>query len=109
MKHQLLAVTSALFILPAHADVMERSTITSCAYQAGTAYQIQNIRQTEGDNWSEFEANIRKIYADSQGREDMLVIAKQVFIYPADKSLDFIHDAILKACIARQQGTEAKF
>ena len=39
----------------------------------------------------------------------MLAIAKRVFIYPADKSLDFIHDEILNACIARQQGTEAEF
>lgn len=109
MKYQLLMVLGALLASPAQAEEIERDTITSCAYQAGTAYQIQNIRRIEGDNWSEFEANIKKIYAESQGRDDMLVIAKQVFIHPADKSANFIHDIIFNACVSRQQGTESKF
>jgi len=102
-----IALTS-LFITAPLAAEMQRGTITSCAYQAGTAYEIQKIRQAKGDNWETFEANVKKIYADSQGREDMLVIAKRVFFYPAEKSLDFIHDEILNGCIARQQGTESK-
>lgn len=110
MKSTLIALLSALLmqIPPVYAE-LQRGTITSCAYQAGTAYQIQNIRQVEGDDWERFETNIKEIYADSQGRDDMLAIAKRVFIYPADKSLDFIHNEILNACIARQQGTESKF
>lgn len=103
-----LLTTMLMQIHPVCAE-LQRGTITSCAYQAGTAYQIQNIRQVEGDDWESFEANIKEIYADSQGRDDMLAIANRVFIYPADKSLDFIHDEILNGCIARQQGTEPKF
>lgn len=110
MKTTLIVLLSTILmqIHSAHAK-MQRGTITSCAYQAGTAYQIQNIRQVEGDDWDSFEANIKQIYADSQGRDDMLAIAKRVFFYPADKSLDFIHDEILNSCIARQQGTEPQF
>ncbi|MDX1573214.1 MAG: hypothetical protein R3341_04255 [Methylophaga sp.] len=109
MHNTFLAILLSVFVTAPLAGEMQRGTITSCAYQAGTAYQIQNIRQTEGDDWPAFEANIKQIYSESQGREDLLVIAKRVFIYPADKSLEFIHDEILNACIARQQGTEAKF
>lgn len=110
MKTTLIVLLSTILmqIHSAYAE-MQRGTITSCAYQAGTAYQIQNIRQVERDDWDSFEAKIKKIYADSQGRDDMLAIAKRVFIYPADKSLDFIHNEILNACIARQQGTEPQF
>lgn len=108
MKFSIIVVSASMLVYPAHAE-MQRGTITSCAYQAGTAYEIQKIRQTEGDDWEAFAANINKIYADSQGRDDLLVIAKRVFIYPADKSLEFIHDEILNACIARQQGTESQF
>ncbi len=109
MARILFTALFSLFINVTLAADMQRGTITSCAYQAGTAYQIQKIRQAEGDNWETFESNVKKIYADSQGRDDMLVIAKRVFFYPAEKSLDFIHDEILNACIARQQGTESKF
>lgn len=104
-----LTLLLSLFATALQAEEMQRSTITSCAYQAGTAYEIQKIRQAEGDKWPEFEANINKIYADSQGRDDLLEIAKRVFIYPGEKSLEFIHDEILNACIARQKGTESRF
>lgn len=87
------------------ADI-QRGTITSCAYQAGTAYEIQKIRQTEGDNWDKFKANINKIYKDSQGRDDLLVIARRVFINPVDTSADKVHEQIFNACVERQQGTE---
>lgn len=109
MAQSLFAVLFSLFFTAPLAAEMQRGTITSCAYQAGTAYEIQKIRQSEGDDWPAFEANIKQIYSESQGRDDLLVIAKRVFIYPADKSLEFIHDEILDGCIARQQGTEPKF
>lgn len=88
------------------AQGLERGNITSCAYQAGTAFEIQQIRQQEGHNWEEFEANINLIYKDSQGRDDLLAIAERVFIHPADTSADQIHDEIFESCVARQRGTE---
>lgn len=109
MPYAFLTLLLSLVATASFAEDIPRATITSCAYQAGTAYQIQNIRQIEGDDWQTFVAKINKIYANSQGRDDLLVIAKWVFIYPADKPLEFIHDEILDACIARQQGTESKF
>lgn len=109
MVQSIFTIIFSLFITAPLAEEMQRGTITSCAYQGGTAYEIQKIRQTEGDDWPAFEANIKRIYSESQGRDDLLVIAKRVFIYPADKSLEFIHDEIMNACIARQQGTEHKF
>lgn len=50
---------------------------------------------------------IKSIYKESQGRDDLLQIAKQVFIQPTSKSADFIHDQIFDACVKRQQGTES--
>jgi hypothetical protein len=88
------------------AEDLERGNITSCAYQAGTAYEIQKIRQQEAPDWDEFEANINKIYKDTQGRDDLLAIGRRVFIQPADTSADTIHDQMFNACIERQQGTE---
>lgn len=109
MKYLSVCISSLLFLSVAQADDIKRDTIASCAYQAGTAYEIQLIRQTEGDDWQSFEANVKKIYAESQGREDLLAIAKRVFIYPADKSLDFIHEDVMNACLERHQGTERLF
>ncbi len=97
----LLALATAV-----QAQPLERSNITSCAYQAGTAYEIQLIRQKEGHDWAEFEANIKKIYSESQGRKDLLSIAERVFIQPVDTEADAIHDQFFKACVQRQQGTE---
>lgn len=85
---------------------IERGNITSCAYQAGTAYEIQQIRQNEGHDWEEFEAHIMKIYSESQGRKDLLLIAERVFIQPVETDADTIHDQIFNACVQRQQGTE---
>jgi hypothetical protein len=87
---------------------LERGNITSCAYQAGTAFEIQKIRQTETDNWEEFEKNIKQIYKDTQGRQDLLNIAERVFIQPMVKSPDDVHEIIFNACVQRQQGTEPK-
>lgn len=109
MKSLLTILISLLFLPFSHAEDIKRDTITSCAYQAGTAYEIQSIRQTEGDTWDVFEANVKDIYADSEGRDDLLVIANWVFMYPAEKSLDFIHDDIMNACLERQQGIERMF
>lgn len=88
------------------AQPLERDNITSCAYQAGTAYEIQQIRQKEGHNWEQFEANILKIYSESQGRSDLLALAERVFIQPMETKADTIHDQIFNACVQRQQGTE---
>lgn len=93
----------------AQAEPLQRQNITSCAYQAGTAYEIQHIRQQQGHDWAQFSANINKIYADSQGRDDLLVIAERVFIQPVETEADVIHDEIFNACVQRQQGTEAQF
>lgn len=95
-----------LFSSLLQAQPLERGNITSCAYQAGTAYEIQHIRQQEGHDWEEFEANINRIYKDSQGRDDLLAIAERVFIHPADTAADVIHDEIFQSCVERQQGTE---
>jgi hypothetical protein len=88
------------------AQPLERGNITSCAYQAGTAYEIQHIRQQEGHEWDEFEANIKQIYKDSQGRDDLLAIAERVFIRSVNTPADVIHDEIFESCLERQQGTE---
>lgn len=103
------ALILVLFAASIQAEPLDRHNITSCAYQAGTAYEIQNIRQQEGHDWEQFEANIKNIYKDSQGREDLLAIAERVFIQPADTPADAIHDQIFNACVQRQQGTEPQF
>jgi len=107
MKHLVMMTFACILVGSAQAENLEHGTITSCVYQAGTAYEIQKIRQTEGDDWETFETKIKSIYKDSQGRDDLLQIAKQVFIHPNSKSADFIHDQIFDACVKRQQGTES--
>lgn len=92
-----------------YAEELERSTITTCAYQAGTAREIQTIRQTEGDDWPKFEQTVMKIYADSQGRSDLLVIAKRVYLQPTDESPDVVYSHIFNACAKRIQETEVIF
>lgn len=106
MSYKIILIFTALLSASTQADMLERSNITSCAYQAGTAYEIQNIRQKEGHDWADFEANIKQIYNDSQGREDLLNIAEQVFIQLPETSPDLIHDQMFNACVQRQQGTE---
>ncbi len=104
--HSHIGLFMILFSVSTQAEELQHGTITSCAYQAGTAFEIQKIRQTDGDNWEQFEANINKIYKDSQGRTDLLIIAERVFVEPADKSPDEVHDLMFNACVQRQQGTE---
>lgn len=107
--HKTACIILASLLGSAQAAPLERQNITSCAYQAGTAYEIQHIRQQQGHDWEQFAANINKIYADSQGRDDLLVIAERVFIQPVETEADVIHDEIFNACVQRQQGTEAQF
>jgi hypothetical protein len=106
MQHKIIVILATVFAASTQAAELERHNITSCAYQAGTAYEIQKIRQTEGDDWQEFEQNVKQIYKDTQGRQDLLDIAKRVYIQPTTKSVDEIHDQIFNACVQRQQGTE---
>jgi len=108
MMYRYLLITLVCLTTPAIAEDLERSNITSCAYQAGTAFEIQKIRQSETDNWAEFERNIKQIYKDTQGRQDLLSIAERVFIQPSTESPDAIHELMFNACVARQQGTEPK-
>lgn len=89
-----------------HAEEMERGTITTCAYQAGTAREIQTIRQREGDDWPQFEQKIKKIYKDGQGRQDLLIIAKTVYLHPTKILPTKVYDDAFTACIQRIQGIE---
>ncbi|HIC45419.1 MAG TPA: hypothetical protein EYM37_09990 [Methylophaga aminisulfidivorans] len=106
MKYVYCLIMFCLTTSFATADDLERNTITSCAYQAGTAYEIQKIRQTEGDDWATFENKINSIYKDTQGRDDLLAIGRRVYIYPVETSVDKVHEELFQACVKRQQGTE---
>jgi len=106
MQYKTLSLLAFIISVPAHAEEMERLTMTSCAYQAGTAREIQTIRQTEGDDWSVFEQKVKNIYQDSQGRSDLLAIAKTVYLQPAKTSVDDIYETIFKACVQRTNGTD---
>jgi len=98
----------ALFVtLTINAGEMERSTMTSCAYQAGTAREIQTIRQTEGDDWSQFEQKVKEIYADGQGRTDLLAIAKSVYRQPVKTNISDVYDMVFKACVKLTEGSAA--
>ena len=101
-----MIISALLLSLPVLAEEIERSTITSCAYQAGTAREIQTIRQTEGDDWAQFEQKVMKIYGDSQGRSDLLVIGKRVYFHPPTTPVDVVYGDIFKACNQRASGTE---
>ena len=106
MLTRFILVLPALAVFNLMAQPLERGNITSCAYQAGTAFEIQNIRQVENHDWTQFKANIMQIYSESQGREDLLIIAERVFIQPPETAPDLIHDQIFNACLQRQQGSE---
>ena len=95
-----------LFTSTIQAEEMERSTITSCAYQAGTAREIQSIRQSEGDDWTHFEQKIKKIYKDGQGRSDLLAIAKNVYLQPIKTLPTEAYEKAFTTCVQRIQGTE---
>lgn len=96
---------SSLLISYVYAEEIERSTMTSCAYQAGTAREIQIIRQKEGEDWQSFERNVKKIYQDGQGRTDLLAIAKNVYLNPISTSTQEIYKRTFDACVKLTQGT----
>jgi len=107
MQHKIIVILAIAFTLPSYAaEELERGTITSCVYQAGTAREIQTVRQTEGDDWSQFEQKVNEIYADSQGRTDLLDIAKRVYRHPTKLSPTEVHKDMFDACVARVNGTE---
>ncbi len=106
MRHNQIVILALIIISPIiQAEEMEKHTITSCAYQAGTAREIQTIRQTEGDDWSKFEINVKKIYKDGQGRTDLLAIAKMVYLQPMETSTNNIYDKTFSACVKLTEGT----
>jgi len=85
---------------------LEHSAITSCAYQAGTAREIQNIRQVEGDDWSQFEQKIKKIYKDTQGRYDLLAIGKIVYLEPLKSLPDAVYEQTFSSCVKHRLGKD---
>jgi len=105
MQYKISLIVALILISPSHAADMERSTMTSCAYQAGTAREIQTIRQTEGDDWSAFEQKVNKIYKDGQGRTDLLAIAKNVYQQPIKTPLSKVYDMTFNACVKLTEGT----
>jgi len=108
MQHKILVVLALIVTSSSYAaDELERGTITSCAYQAGTAREIQAIRQTEGDDWAQFEQKVNTIYSESQGRADLLAIAKRVYRHPTKLSPTEVHKDMFDACVERVNGTEA--
>ena len=107
MQNKVIFILALFFIYPTQADEVERSTMTSCAYQAGTASEIQSIRQSEGDDWSQFEQKIKEIYKDGQGRNDLLVIAETVYQQPINTLPSTVHEDIFAACVKRTQNTAA--
>jgi hypothetical protein len=106
MQHKIIVILALAFTAPIQAEKLERLTITSCAYQAGTAREIQTIRQSEGDDWSQFEQKILTIYGEGQGRTDLLAIAKRVYLQSFNMSPDEIHIDMFDACVKRVNGTE---
>jgi len=109
MQNKVMITLAVLFSSTSNAEEVERSTITSCAYQAGTAREIQTIRQTEGDDWDQFEQKVLKIYGESQGRTDLLAIGKRVYFQPTTVTPDEVYGDIFKACNQRASGTEAVY
>ncbi|MFW5450977.1 MAG: hypothetical protein ACKE9I_05205 [Methylophagaceae bacterium] len=107
MQHQLIFITALLFTSAIYAEEMEKGTITTCGYQAGTAREIQTIRQIEGDDWLQFEQKIKKIYKDGKGRTDLLAIAKNVYFTPIETSPDEAYNTIFSACVKRINGTDS--
>jgi len=101
MKY-IISFILALAISPlVFSEEMERHTITSCAYQAGTAREIQTVRQTENDEWSQFEAKIKTIYKQGQGRQDLLIIAKSVYEQPKATSTEAVYSTMFNGCTER--------
>jgi len=105
MQYKISFILVLVFAYPSYAEEMDRSTITSCTYQAGTAREIQIIRQSEGDDWLQFEQKVKKIYKDGQGRTDLLAIAKSVYRQPVKATEGDVYDKVFKACVKLTEGT----
>ena len=101
MHYKLSLILAVVISQPIYAEEVERHTMTSCAYQAGTAREIQTIRQEEGDDWSQFEAKIKTIYKEGQGRHDLLIIAKSVYEQPRYTSTDVVYSTMFEHCSER--------
>ena len=99
LTFQTLFVLSLLFCLPAHAEQAPSITVASCEFQANTARQVQTLRLSEGDDWPEFEHNVKKLYKDGQGRADLLLVAEQVYLTPLNLSADEVYAEMLSACV----------
>lgn len=106
MQYKIIIILAFTFTFPIYAEEIERSTITACGYQAGTAREIQTIRQSEGDDWPQFEQKIKKIYKEGQGRQDLLVIAKLVYLQPTEILPTKIYENAFSACVQRIQGAD---
>jgi len=106
MKH----ISLLLLVLVSNSAIgdeeLEHSVITSCAYQAGTAREIQTIRQVEGDDWPQFEQKIKKIYKDTQGRDDLLAIGKIVYLEPLRNIPDMVYEHTFSSCVKHRQGKD---
>tara|TARA_R110001606_G_scaffold395664_1_gene568364 strand:- start:48211 stop:48543 length:333 start_codon:yes stop_codon:yes gene_type:complete len=106
MKHIFLFLLVLVSSAASSDEELEHSAITSCAYQAGTAREIQNIRQVEGDEWPQFEQKIKKIYKDTQGRYDLLAIGKIVYLEPLKQLPDAVYEHTFSSCIKHIQGKD---
>lgn len=106
MKHMILFLLVLVSSSASSDEELERSAITTCAYQAGTAREIQNIRQVEGDDWSLFEQKIKKIYKNTQGRYDLLAIAKIVYLAPLKRLPDAVYEQTFNSCVKHIQGKD---
>jgi len=105
MKYTIGFILVLFIVSSSNAENLERSTITSCTYQAGIAREIQTIRQTEGDDWSTFEKKIKKIYKEGQGRIDLLAIAKGVYRQPIKRPINDVFAITFDACVKLTNGT----
>ncbi|HEC58903.1 hypothetical protein LCGC14_1209140 [marine sediment metagenome] len=106
MKHLILFLSILVSSTAIADEEIEHSTITSCAYQAGTAREIQTIRQVEGDEWPQFEQKIKKIYKDTQGRYDLLAIGKIVYLEPLNNLPDVVYEHTFSTCVKHAQGRD---
>jgi hypothetical protein len=101
IKHtiKILLGLTLLFCSLTRAEQTPPLTIASCEFQAHTARQVQTLRLTEGDDWSQFEQNVKKLYQDGQGRTDLLTVAEQVYLTPLNLSADEVYAEMLSACV----------
>jgi len=108
MKHKVLIILmlAAGTANAVNKDEIQKSTITTCSYQAGTAREVQNIRQVEGDDWPQFQQKINRLYKDTPGRRDLLQIGKMVYLQPPQTILDDVYGSAFDKCVERLQGDD---